>query len=99
MGKLKKIQVHMDNMLGHKVYTTAIMHEGYFKENKQFLHNVLLFASSNMATLSTQKCLTYSAQNKHYSSGLPVQLENCYRQTILAQGFRNGKMYYVIRQV
>jgi len=24
MGKLKKIQVHMDNMLGHKLYTTAI---------------------------------------------------------------------------
>jgi len=24
MGKLKKIQVHMDNILGHKLYTTAI---------------------------------------------------------------------------
>ena len=59
-----------------------LMHGGYFKENKQFLQNVLLFASSNMATLPTHKCLTYSAQNKHYSYGLPVQLENCYLQTI-----------------
>jgi len=57
-----------------------------------------------MATLPTHKCLTYSAQNKHYSYGMPVQLENCIPTNntnwlILAQGFRNGQMYYIIRQV
>jgi hypothetical protein len=101
MGKLKKTFIWKICLDINYIQEQFLVHKGYFKGNKQFPQNVLLFASSNMATLPTHKCLTYSAQNKHYSYGLPVQLENCIPTNntswlILAQDFRNGKMYYII---